>query len=76
MKAVFLRSGALILAAVFLIRDAGVPAQTLEWLGELWRLYDGGMAEAVSPDIEQVTGRPPYSFRQFAEDHRTLWLQA
>jgi uncharacterized protein YbjT (DUF2867 family) len=63
-------------AAQEAMRGAGVPEQTLEWLGELWRLYAGGMAEAVSPDIEQVTGRPPYSFRQFAEDHRTLWLQS
>jgi uncharacterized protein YbjT (DUF2867 family) len=61
-------------AAQEAMRRAGVPAQTVEWLGELWRMYADGRAEAVSPDIEQVTGRAPYSFRQFAEDHRTLWL--
>ena len=58
------------------MRAAGVPARTVEWLGELWRMYADGLAEAVSPDVERVAGRPPYSFRQFAEDHRTLWLQA
>jgi uncharacterized protein YbjT (DUF2867 family) len=63
-------------AAQEAMRGAGAPAQTVEWLGELWRLYADGMAEAVSLDVEQVAGRPPYSFRQFAEDHHTLWLQS
>ena len=58
------------------MREAGVPAQTLDWLGELWRMYEQGLAESVSPDIERVTGRSPYTFRQFAEDHHTLWLSA
>ncbi len=62
-------------AAQEAIRGAGVPAQTVEWLGELWRMYARGDAEAVSPDVERLTGRPPYTFRQFAEDHRTLWLE-
>lgn len=58
------------------MRSAGVPAQTVDWLGELWSMYAEGRAEGVSPDVERVAGRPPYSFRQFAEDHRTLWLQS
>ncbi|HEX8977326.1 MAG TPA: NAD(P)H-binding protein [Solirubrobacteraceae bacterium] len=56
------------------LREAGVPAQSVDWLGELWRLYEQGLAEPVSPDIERVIGRSPYTFRQFAEDHHTLWL--
>ena len=58
------------------MRSAGVPAQTVQWLGELWRMYASGQAEAVSSDIEQLTGRPPYNYRQFAEDHRAVWLGA
>jgi uncharacterized protein YbjT (DUF2867 family) len=57
------------------MRGAGVPAQTVNWLGELWRMYAQGLAEEVSGDVEQVTGRSPYTFRQFAEDHHTLWRQ-
>jgi uncharacterized protein YbjT (DUF2867 family) len=57
------------------MRAAGVPDRTVDWLGELWRMYAEGQAQQVSPDIERVTGRTPYTFRQFAEDHRTLWLQ-
>jgi uncharacterized protein YbjT (DUF2867 family) len=56
------------------MRAAGVPDQTVDWLGELWRMYAEGGAQHVSPDIEQVTGRVPYTFRQFAEDHKTVWL--
>ncbi len=56
------------------MRSAGVPAQTVDWVGELWRMYAAGQAEAVSPDVERVTGRTPYTYRQFAEDHHTLWL--
>jgi uncharacterized protein YbjT (DUF2867 family) len=61
-------------AAQEAMRAAGVPAQTVDWLGELWRMYADGVAEGVSLDIERVTGRAPYTFRQFAEDHKTLWL--
>ncbi len=57
------------------MRAAGVPDETVDWLGELWRMYSDGGAAQVTPDVERVTGRAPYTFRQFAEDHRTLWLQ-
>jgi uncharacterized protein YbjT (DUF2867 family) len=63
-------------AAQEAMRSAGVPAQTVEWLGELWRMYASGAAEQTSPDVERLTGRSPYTYRQFAEDHHTLWLEA
>jgi uncharacterized protein YbjT (DUF2867 family) len=56
------------------LRAAGVSAQHAEWLGELWRMYAAGQAAAVSPDVERLTGRAPYTYRQFAEDHHTAWL--
>lgn len=57
------------------LRTMGLPAATVDGLGELWRCYADGLSEAVSPDVERVTGRPPYTYRQFAEDHHTLWLE-
>ncbi len=48
---------------------AGVPAWTVERLGELWRLYADGLAESVSPDVERVSGSAPRSYRDFAADH-------
>jgi uncharacterized protein YbjT (DUF2867 family) len=62
-------------AAQEAMRAAGVDEQTVTWVGELWRHYAAGQAEAVSPDVERVTGRPPYTFRQFAEDHHPLFLE-
>lgn len=56
------------------MREAGVPPPTVDGLGELWRMYAQGLAEPVSTDVERLTGRAPYTFRQFAEDHHTLWL--
>ncbi len=55
------------------MRAAGWPAVNVEWMGELLRHYAAGAAEAVSPDADRVSRRPPYSYRQFAEDHRALW---
>jgi uncharacterized protein YbjT (DUF2867 family) len=56
------------------MRAAGVPDQNVDWLGELWHMYAANLAAEVSPDVERVTGRAPYTFRQFAEDHKTVWL--
>lgn len=52
---------------------AGMPAWYVERLGELFGLYADGLAEAVSPEAEQVTGRPARDYRAFAEDHRALF---
>ncbi len=32
-----------------------------------------GLADRVTDTVERVLGRPPRSFRQFAEDHREAW---
>lgn len=50
--------------------EGGWPAWAVERMGELFELYGRGEGETVSPDIEQVTGRPARSYRQFAADHR------
>ena len=35
-----------------------------------------GLAAEVAPDVQRVLGRPPISFRQFAEDYREAWAPA
>lgn len=47
----------------------GWPAWAVERMGELFELYARGEAEAVSPDVERVTGRPARTYREFAADH-------
>ncbi|MGE5376503.1 MAG: SDR family oxidoreductase [Bacteroidota bacterium] len=33
-----------------------------------------GMADKVTEEVERLTGKKPISFRQFAEDHKDVWL--
>ncbi len=55
------------------MRDRGLPEAVVEQLGELWHLYADGGAQAISPDVERVTGRPARTYREFAEDHRSTF---
>ncbi len=50
--------------------DSGWPGWSVLRMAELFGLYADGLAQGTSPDIEQVTGRRPRDFRQFAVDHR------
>ena len=49
--------------------DGGLSDWYAERLGELLSLFAEGVAEAISPDVQRVTGRPPRTYRQFASDH-------
>lgn len=49
--------------------DGGWPQWAVERMGELFDLYAQGLAQAVSPDVERVTGSPPHDYRRFAADH-------
>lgn len=55
------------------VRDRGLPEAVVAQLGELWHMYADGGAQAISPDIERVTGRPARTYREFAEDHRSIF---
>ena len=33
-----------------------------------------GLADSLTDEVEQVTGRPPIQFRQFVHDAREAWL--
>lgn len=52
----------------------GWPPWNVERMGELFRLYADGLADATSPDVERVTGAVPRTYRQFASDHRDAFL--
>lgn len=39
-------------------------------MSELFGFYADGLAQAVSPDVERLTGRAPRTNREFATDHR------
>jgi uncharacterized protein YbjT (DUF2867 family) len=52
---------------------AGLPAWNIDRMQELYRSHKAGALAAVSPDIEQVTGVRPTSFREFAQDYADVF---
>jgi uncharacterized protein YbjT (DUF2867 family) len=50
--------------------SAGVPEWSADALVDLQRLYREGKAAKVTRDVEQILGRRPISFAQFARDYR------
>lgn len=51
------------------MQSAGMPDVIVNALLELYTSYKAGQAATVSPVIEQVTGKKPISFEQFAKDY-------
>ena len=51
--------------------DAGLPPALAAGFTEIMARYrEGGVTARVSPAVEEILGRPPRSFAQFAADHR------
>ena len=42
----------------------------------LYRIFRLGYGAAVSPAVQEITGRPPRSFRDFVHDHADRFRQA
>ena len=55
------------------MQGAGMPEPTVNALLELYASYKAGQAATVSPVVEQVTGKQPISFKQFAKDYAEVW---
>lgn len=51
------------------MKAAGMPGVMVDTFMELNRLQKAGKASAVSPVVEQVTGKNPIAFEQFARDY-------
>jgi len=49
--------------------SAGMPEKLAELMNELYALGPAGHLVHVVDTVEKVTGNPPRSFRQFADDH-------
>ena len=57
------------------LRDAGMDPWFAEGLAELYAcVRDSGLASEVTDTTEQLLGRKPTSFRQFAVDYRSAFL--
>jgi uncharacterized protein YbjT (DUF2867 family) len=55
---------------------AGIPEGMAEWLLDLERYYREGQASRITHDIQQVTGREPRRFAQYARDCASLLQSA
>jgi uncharacterized protein YbjT (DUF2867 family) len=53
---------------------AGLPADYSEFLLLILSFFKLGYSAAVLPTIEEITGKAPISFRQYAQDYRQAWL--
>jgi len=51
----------------------GFPEPFVDGFIDLQRYYRTGAAEAVTPDVERLLGRPPISFDRFARDNAAAW---
>jgi uncharacterized protein YbjT (DUF2867 family) len=61
-------------AAAASMRQSGMPATLVDWLGSLNALVAAGYASGISPDVATLLGRAPISFERFAADHLDAWL--
>lgn len=54
-------------------RAAGAPAGFVAVMLGLYTAARLGLAARVTPELEQLLGRPPITLRRFAEDHAAVW---
>jgi uncharacterized protein YbjT (DUF2867 family) len=54
--------------------DARMPLWMVEMVMELNGISKAGYVAEVLPIVEQITGRPPRTFRAFAEENRQIFL--
>lgn len=55
---------------------SGIPEFYADALVDLQKYYVAGKAEAVTHDVEKVTGRRPHSFDEFARDYANAFRAA
>ncbi len=53
--------------------DAGVPGDLAEYLSALFGYVRQGATAEVTSSVEQLTGRPPRTLAQYAQDHAAAW---
>jgi uncharacterized protein YbjT (DUF2867 family) len=55
------------------MHQAGTPDWAIDAMMELYALNRSGRSALVTPAVEQVTGKKPLSFAQFARDHASAF---
>lgn len=50
-----------------------MPEQLVDWMSSLNQIISAGYAKGISPDVENLLGRAPIGFAQFAKDYAQVW---
>jgi uncharacterized protein YbjT (DUF2867 family) len=53
--------------------DWGMPEVMVDWMSSLNQIVSAGYAAGISSDVQNLLGRAPITFKQFALDHAALW---
>jgi hypothetical protein len=51
------------------MKKIGIGDWWINTIIEVYQFYKSGLQANVSPDVEEVTGRKPIPFSQFANEH-------
>lgn len=53
--------------------ENGLQKSSVDYLSVLYDATRAGYLAATTPDVQEVLGRPPVSFKEFAQTNRTVW---
>lgn len=54
-------------------RKNGMPESAVQYMAVLYQAVRNNWTEAVTPDVEQVTGKAPVTFEEFARKNADAW---
>ncbi len=63
-----------LLKFIWVMRSRGLKLDFILIMAAIYTTARLGLAGAVTPDTEQLLGRPPLTMRQYVEDYRQFWL--
>jgi uncharacterized protein YbjT (DUF2867 family) len=63
-----------LLKFIWVMRSRGLKLDFVLIMAAIYTTARLGLAGAVTPDTEQLLGRPPLTMRQYVEDYRQFWL--
>lgn len=63
-----------VLNFIWQMRDRGLSLDLILVMTAIYTTARLGLAGGITPDVEQLLGRPPLTMRQYVEDYRKFWL--
>jgi uncharacterized protein YbjT (DUF2867 family) len=63
-----------LLKFIWQMRHRGLSLDFILVMAAIYTTARLGLAGSITPDVEQLLGRPPLTMRQYVEDYRQFWL--